>query len=302
MNITRRRSLKNIAAMAAIPFLNVDILQRKQMLHRKIPSTGELLPVIGLGTWQTFDVGQNVEQRRTLSEVLKLLASNNLSLIDSSPMYGTSEEVVGDLSSQLNLNEKFFLATKVWTSGREAGVKQMEKSLKLLHRKQLDLMQIHNLVDWQTHLQTLRTWKEQGKIRYIGITHYLDSAHATVEKLMKIESLDFIQINYSMMSRAVEENLLPLAQEKKIAVLINRPFEEGELFRLVKAKSLPPWAKEIDCESWGQFFLKYILAHPAINCVIPGTSKPHHMLDNLKAGEGLLPDEKQKQMMLKVLS
>jgi diketogulonate reductase-like aldo/keto reductase len=301
MNISRRTYLKNMTALAALPFLNFDVLQRKQMLMRKIPSTGELLPVVGLGTWQTFDVGQNVEERKVLGEVLTLLAANKSSLIDSSPMYGTSEEVVGDLSSQLNLNEKFFLATKVWTSGREAGVTQMERSMKLLKRKQLDLMQIHNLVDWQTHLQTLRTWKEQGKIRYIGITHYLDSAHAAVEKLMKTESLDFIQINYSLMSRAAEQRILPLAQEKKIAVLINRPFEEGALFQQVKGKTLPEWVKEFDCGSWGQFFLKFILAHPAVNCVIPGTSKPHHMLDNLKAGEGLLPDEKQKQMILKIL-
>jgi diketogulonate reductase-like aldo/keto reductase len=301
MNISRRTYLKNITALAALPFLNFDTLQRKQMLMRKIPSTGELLPVVGLGTWQTFDVGLSVEERKVLGEVLTLLAANKGSLIDSSPMYGTSEEVVGDLSSQLNLNEKFFLATKVWTSGKEAGVTQMERSMKLLKRKQLDLMQIHNLVDWQTHLHTLRTWKEQGKIRYIGITHYLDSAHASVERLMKSEPLDFIQINYSMMSRAVEENLLPLAEEKKIAVLVNRPFEEGGLFQRVKGKSLPPWAKEFDCESWGQFFLKYILAHPAVNCVIPGTSKPHHMVDNMKAGMGRLPDEKQRQEMLRVL-
>lgn len=301
MNISRRVYLKNMAALAALPFLNFDAPQRKQMLYRKIPSTGEMLPVIGLGTWQTFDVGQNMEERKDLSEVLKLLATNSDSLIDSSPMYGSSEEVVGDLSSQLNLNEKFFLATKIWTSGKESGTMQMETSMKLLKRKQLDLMQIHNLVEWQTHIKTLRDWKEQGKIRYIGITHYLDSAHASVERLIKTEPLDFIQINYSMMSRAAEQSLLPLAQEKQIAVLINRPFEEGALFQRVKGKILPEWAKEFDCESWGQFFLKYILAHSAVNCVIPGTSKPHHMLDNVRAGEGLFPDEKQKQMMLKEL-
>lgn len=301
MNVSRRVCLKNMAALTALPFLNFDSPQRKQMVYRKIPSTGEQLPVVGLGTWQTFDVGQNTEERKVLSEVLKLLATNNHSLIDSSPMYGSSEEVVGDLSSQLNLNEKLFLATKVWTSGKEAGILQMERSMKLLKRKKLDLMQIHNLVDWQTHLHTLRDWKEKGKIGYIGITHYLDSAHTSVERLMKKEPLDFIQINYSMMSRAAEQRLLPLAQEKKIAVLINRPFEEGALFQRVKAKGLPEWAKEFDCESWGQFFLKYILANPAVNCVIPGTSKPHHMLDNLRAGEGLFPNEKQRLMMIKLI-
>lgn len=290
-----------MAALAALPFLNFDTLQRTQMTFRKIPSTGEQLPIIGLGTWQTFDVVQNVEVRRALSEVLKVLASNDHSLIDSSPMYGSSEEVVGDLSSQLNLNKKFFLATKVWTRGKEAGIAQMKTSMKLLKREQLDLMQIHNLVDWQTHLKTLRDWKEKEKIRYIGITHYLDNAHASVERLMKTEPLDFIQINFSMMSRAAEQRLLPLAQERKIAVLINRPFEEGALFQRVKGKQLPEWAKEFDCKSWGQFFLKYILAHPAVTCVIPGTSKPHHMLDNLKAGEGLMPDEKHRQLMVKAI-
>lgn len=301
MTFSRRDYLKRMAALAALPFLNFDTLQRTQMTFRKIPSTGEQLPIIGLGTWQTFDVVQNVEVRRALSEVLKVLASNDHSLIDSSPMYGSSEEVVGDLSSQLNLNKKFFLATKVWTRGKEAGIAQMKTSMKLLKREQLDLMQIHNLVDWQTHLKTLRDWKEKEKIRYIGITHYLDNAHASVERLMKTEPLDFIQINFSMMSRAAEQRLLPLAQERKIAVLINRPFEEGALFQRVKGKQLPEWAKEFDCKSWGQFFLKYILAHPAVTCVIPGTSKPHHMLDNLKAGEGLMPDEKHRQLMVKAI-
>jgi diketogulonate reductase-like aldo/keto reductase len=301
MTLSRRDYIRRMAALAALPFLKFDVLHHTQMAFRQIPSTGELLPLIGLGTWQTFDVGDRAEERKVLSNVLKLLSSNNHSLIDSSPMYGSSEEVVGDLSSQLNLNDKFFLATKVWTSGKEAGIAQMKASMKLLRRKQLDLIQIHNLVDWQTHLNTLRDWKEQEKIRYIGITHYLDSAHASVERLMKTEPLDFIQINYSMMSRSAEQRLLPLAQEKKIAVLINRPFEEGVLFQRVKGKPLPEWAKEFDCESWGQFFLKYILAHPAVNCVIPGTSKPHHMVDNLKAGEGLLPDEKQRQLMVKTI-
>jgi Aldo/keto reductases, related to diketogulonate reductase len=193
------------------------------------------------------------------------------------------------------------MATKVWTTGKENGIRQMETSLRLLKRTLLDLMQIHNLVDWQTHLKSLRQWKETGKIRYIGITHYSNSAHESVERVMKSESIDFVQINYSLLNRAAESRIFPLAQEKKIAILINRPFEEGALFQRVQGKIIPEWAKEFDCESWGQFFLKFILAHPAVNCVIPGTSKPRHMLDNLKAGIGKLPDEQHLKKMIDYL-
>ena len=261
----------------------------EQILKRSIPSSNEKLPAIGLGTWQTFDAGENEAEREPLLQVLQTLVGKGGSVVDSSPMYGSSEKVVGDLSTQLNLNEKLFVATKVWTSGEQAGIRQMNDSFKYLKRKRIDLMQIHNLLDWQTHIKTLREWKEQNKIRYIGITHYTESAFGSIAQILKTTPVDFLQINYSLLSRRAEETLFPLAQEKKVAIIINQPFESGALFTRVKGNSLPPWAGEFDCKSWGQFFLKFILAHPAVTCVIPGTSKPHHMLDNMGAAFGKLP-------------
>jgi diketogulonate reductase-like aldo/keto reductase len=260
------------------------------ILKRPIPSTNEKIPTVGLGTWQTFDVGDNDTERTPLKEVLKTLVAKGGSVVDSSPMYGSSEKVVGDLSSELNLSDKLFIATKVWTSGKEAGIRQMNNSFALLRRTKIDLLQIHNLLDWPTHIRTLRDWKEEGKVRYIGITHYTEGAYSNIEQIMQTTPLDFLQINYSMLSRKAEERLFPLAQEKKVAVIINQPFESGSLFNRVKGKTLPVWAKEFDCTSWGQFFLKFILANPAVTCVIPGTSKPHHMLDNLGAAMGKLPN------------
>lgn len=265
-------------------------------------STGEKIPVVGLGTWQTFDVRPTPESLNPLKEVLKTLNDKGGKVVDSSPMYGRSEKVVGDLSTELNLNKELFIATKVWTSGKDQGIKQMTESMRLLKRTQIDLMQIHNLVDWQTHLKTLRDWKEQNKIRYIGITHYTESAYGQVEQILKNNPIDFLQINYSLLSRKAEERLFPLAQKKKVSVLINRPFEEGALFNRVKGKSLPDWAKEFDCTSWGQFFLKFILAHPAVTCVIPGTSRPQHMLDNAMAGYGRLPDSTHRKKMIELVA
>jgi diketogulonate reductase-like aldo/keto reductase len=271
------------------------------MLKRKIPTSGELLPAIGLGTWQTFDVGNAAAERVPLKEVLKTLLDKGGSIVDSSPMYGSSEKVVGDLSTELNINTKLFIATKVWTTGKDEGIAQMNNSFNLLQRKQVDLMQIHNLVDWQLHLKTLRDWKEQGRIRYLGITHYAESAYSKIEDILKNNPVDFLQINYSLLSRTAEERLFPLAQEKGVAIIINQPFEEGALFQRVKGKSLPAWASDFDCTSWGQFFLKFILSHTAVTCVIPGTSKPHHMADNAGAGFGKLPDENQRQQMIRFI-
>lgn len=268
------------------------------ILKRNIGSTGEQLPCVGLGTWQTFDVGTNEAERKALREVLTGLVNGGATVIDSSPMYGTSEAVVGDLSDDLKLNDKLFIATKVWTSGRQAGIEQMENSFKLLRRKKIDLMQVHNLVDWQIHLKTLREWKEEGKIRYIGLTHYSDSVHETLRTIIDKTPIDFIQINYSMNSRNAEKSLLPAARDKGVAVLINRPFDEGALFQKVKGKPLPGYAAEFDCTSWGSFFLKYILAHQAVTCVIPGTSKIRHLQDNLSAGVGKLPDSSHLKKML----
>ena len=272
-----------------------------KIAKRKIPTTQEELPCVGIGTWQTFDVGSSDAERNPLKEVLQKFIENNGSVIDSSPMYGASEKVVGDLSQELKINNKLFIATKVWTSGEEAGIKQMNDSFSLLKRDRMDLMQIHNLMDWQTHLKTLRKWKEQGKVRYIGLTHYTDSNHDTVASVIKNNPVDFIQINYNLLDRHAEEKLLPLAQELKVAVIINRPFEEGALFGRVKGKALPEWASEFDCTSWAQLFLKFILSNPAVTCVIPGTSKITHLLDNLKAGVGKLPDSTHKKKMIELI-
>ena len=273
----------------------------EKIATREIPASGEQLPVVGLGTWQTFDVGENESEREPLREVLKNLLEKGGKVVDSSPMYGRSEKVVGDLSAELNINSKLFIATKVWTTGKENGIEQMNESFRLLKRSRIDLMQIHNLTDWQTQLASLYKWKEEGKIRYIGLTHYSDSAHERIGDIIRKEEIDFIQVNYNLLDTHAEDSLFPLAIEKKVAVLINRPFGEGVLFRRVKGKLLPEWAKEYDCNSWAQFFLKFILSHPAVTCVIPGTSKPHHMIDNLGAGLGRFPEKNHRRQMLKAV-
>jgi diketogulonate reductase-like aldo/keto reductase len=277
-------------------------MSQQSMIKRAIPVSNEALPVVGLGTWQTFDAGSDQKEREPLKEVLNALILKGGSVVDSSPMYGSSEQVVGELSTELNLNKKLFIATKVWTRGKEDGIRQMNNSFSLLKRDTIDLMQIHNLVDWQTHLKTLRAWKEEGKVRYIGITHYTEGAFGAIEDILKTTQVDFMQVNYSLLSRSAEERLFPLAQEKKVAVIINQPFESGSLFSRTKGKTLPAWAKEFDCNSWGQFFLKFIVAHPAVTCVIPGTSKPKHMLDNIGAGYGKLPTPEHRQQMIKAVS
>jgi diketogulonate reductase-like aldo/keto reductase len=205
-------------------------------------------------------------------------------------MYGTAESVVGDLAAELGITERLFLATKVWTSGREAGVAQMEQSFRRLRARRVDLMQIHNLLDWRTHLRTLREWKAAGRIRYLGVTHYTSGAYEELERVLRSEPLDFVQLNYSLGEREAERRILPVARERGVAVLVNRPFSEGGLFQRVRGQALPAWAAEFDCESWAQFFLKWILAHPAVTCVIPGTSRPQHVVDNVRAGLGRLPD------------
>lgn len=263
-------------------------------MTKPIPSTGEALPVIGVGTWQTFDVGNDPAARAPLREVLKLLNGN---LIDSSPMYGSSEAVAGDLMAELGPRQKLFIATKVWTHGREAGIQQMETSFQRLRVKRMDLMQVHNLADVETHTKTLKEWKEKKRLRYIGITHYTSSAYAAVERALKTGHYDFLQINYSLGERDSDKRLLPLAREMKIAVIANRPFAEGALFRRVKGKELPPWAAELGIESWAQYFLKWIVSHPAVTCAIPGTGNPKHMRDNLGAGFGRLPDKAQRAKM-----
>jgi diketogulonate reductase-like aldo/keto reductase len=265
---------------------------------RPIPRVGELLPVVGLGTYQSFDVGNGVGERDPLKEVLRLFVQHGGALVDSSPMYGSSESVVGDLAADLGITGQLFMATKVWTSGREAGIRQMEESLRRMKVARMDLMQIHNLQDWATHLKTLQAWKAAGRIRYMGITHYHSGAYGDLERLMKSRAFDFVQFNYSMAEREAEGRILPLAQETGTAVIINRPFAQASLFSRVRGKEVPAWAAEFECKSWGQFFLKYILGNPAVTCVIPATSKPHHLVDNMGAGVGKLPDEKTRRRMV----
>jgi aryl-alcohol dehydrogenase-like predicted oxidoreductase len=260
------------------------------MIRRPIPRGGELLPVIGLGTWQTFDVGVDAAARSSLKRVLAEFAGLGGTVIDSSPMYGTSERVVGDLAAELKLRPKLFLATKVWTSGRDAGIRQMEESFRLLRTDRMDLMQVHNLLDWRSHLATLRQWKAQGKVRYIGVTHYTAAAYDDLARVLASAELDFVQLNYSVDEREAERKLLPLAADKGLAVLINRPFAEGVLFRKVRGKPVPPWAQDIGCVTWAQYFLKFIISHPAVTCAIPATSKVEHLIDNMQAGMEPLPD------------
>ena len=287
----RRRALLAFAAAAAALR---PALAQERIMTRKIPSTGEELPAIGLGTWQTFDVGADSAARAPLRDVLKLLKGN---VVDSSPMYGTSETVAGDLIAETGTRDKLFMATKVWTSGRDAGIRQMETSFKRLRVERMDLMQVHNLVDVDTHTKTLQDWKAKKRIRYTGITHYTSSAYAEVERQMKKAQYDFLQINYSLGERESEKRILPLAAERNMAVIINRPFAEGALFRRTKGKPLPPWAAELGIESWAQYFLKWIVSHPAVTCAIPGTGNPKHMADNLGAGRGPQPDAAGRKRM-----
>lgn len=268
------------------------------IIERPIPGSGQLLPVIGVGTWETFDVYQQPNELQQLKKVLSTLYEKGGRVIDTSPMYGYAERVVGQLSSDLSLNDKLFVATKVWTRGQEKGIEQMNTSFKYLQRKEIDLMQVHNLVDWQTHLKTLRDWKEQGKIKYIGITHYQESAYSDLEKVMKTEPIDFLQVNYNVADTEAEQRLLPLAQEKKIAVIISQPFGYGKLFGAAKNKPLPGWAKEVGATAWSQLFLKYVISNPAVTCAIPGTGKPEHMLENVMAGYGELLSEAQRKELV----
>lgn len=264
------------------------------MLTRTIPSTGEALPVIGLGTWQTFDVDSS--RYPALGEVLQTVHTAGGRLIDSSPMYGRAEEAVGRLTGKAN-GDDFFYATKVWTQGSEAGKEQIRTSCRLMKREVMDLLQIHNLVDWQTHLPWLRRLKDEGKLRYIGITHYQDSSHEALAAVIKKEPLDFVQFNYSVLSRHAEKSLLPLCADKGIATLINRPFGEGSLFQKVGGKPLPAWAAEYGIANWSAYFLKFILANPAVTCVIPATGNVQHAAQNAGAAAGPLPDAAALQKM-----
>jgi aryl-alcohol dehydrogenase-like predicted oxidoreductase len=297
----RRSSLLQLAgaALLARPALAQT---GSRMDTRKIPSTGEALPVIGCGTWQTFDVGPSPAERAPRAEVLRVLFEAGGSAIDSSPMYGRSEEVVGDLLAAAGTRDKAFLATKVWTQGRAEGIAQMEQSFKRLRTDRIDLMQIHNLVDWQTHLPTLKAWKAEGRIRLMGITHYTDSAHDALEAVLRPGGFDFVQVNYALDDRGVERRLLDFAKDKGVAVMINQPFGGGGLLRKLSSRPLPGWAKDVACTSWAQLLLKFVLAHPAVTCVIPGTGRPEHMRDNVQAGAGPYPDRALLDRMIREIA
>jgi diketogulonate reductase-like aldo/keto reductase len=286
------------AAGAAAP---TGTQEPREMLRRKIPSAadGESVPVIGMGTWNTFDVGGSAQEREPLKRVLEVFYAAGARLIDSSPMYGNAEKVTGDLVQQLGKQSGTFYATKVWTSGRDKGLAQIEHSMRAMKTPRLDLLQIHNLLDWRTHAASLRQLKSEGKVRYAGITHYTVGAHDEIESVLRAAPFEFAQFNYSIGTRAAEQRLLPYCQERGIGVLINRPFEEGALFTRVRNRKLPGYAKEIGCGSWAQLFLKFIVSHPAVTCVIPATSRAEHMQDNLQAGFGPVPDAALRERMAK---
>jgi aryl-alcohol dehydrogenase-like predicted oxidoreductase len=293
-HFTRRDFLRNAAAAAlglsTMPARAATSPDLAPMQKRPIPSSGEALPVVGCGTWRTFDVGDDAARRRELADVLRVLFAAGGSVIDSSPMYGSSEAVAGALLADLHARDKAFIATKVWTEGRAAGIAQMEQSMRLFQTNRIDLMQIHNLLDWQTQLATLREWKAAGKVRYIGVTHYTSSAFAQVEAVLKQQRIDFVQINYAANDRDAEARLLPLAKERGVAVIVNQPFGGGSLLASLKERSLPGFAQELGCASWAQLLLKFVLGNSAVTCVIPGTGRREYMIDNVRAGIGDYPD------------
>lgn len=298
-HMSRRSLLQSLAAALATLYLSPSLVWSvdKAQIRKTIPGTGETLPVIGMGTSRTFDTSSD-NLVASLAEVLQAFFANGGELIDSSPMYGSAEQVVGTLLKRIGYQGPMFTATKVWTDGEQDGIRQMEASAQKWGVKRFDLMQIHNLVDWQTHLKTLKRWKEEGKVRYIGITTSHGRDRRELEDILRKERLDFVQFSYNIEDRSAEEGLLPIAAERGTAVLINRPYQRGGLFRTVKGKELPDWAAEFDCTSWGQFFLKFIVSHPAVTCAIPATAKVHHMQDNMAAGFGTLPDASMRARMV----
>jgi diketogulonate reductase-like aldo/keto reductase len=306
----RRSFLRSVSGLALVPFasftpvssLFADDRVTSPFITKAIPASGELLPVIGMGSWQTFDVGSDSTDRARCVKILQTFFNRGGGMIDSSPMYDSSQEVIGHCLSQLQAHPGLFAATKVWILGQSFGIRQMEKSQALWGLPRFDVMQIHNMLHWRTHLETLKEWKAAGRIRYIGITTSHGRRHAKLEKALLEEEFDFVQFTYNVLDREAEQRLLPLAAERGIAVIINRPFQKGALFDLVKEKPLPAWAAEFDCVNWAQFFLKFIVSHPAVTCAIPATSQVAHMQENMGAAYGTLPDESMRARMLKYFS
>jgi diketogulonate reductase-like aldo/keto reductase len=300
---TKRNFLKLMSSSVLLSGLKFgSVLAQNQMLRRTIPSSGESLPIIGLGTSRVFDVDpENRQQLKIRKEIIEVLLNNGGSLVDTSPMYGQSEDLIGAILNDYPRRNELFLATKVWTKGKTEGKQQISESFKKMNTTKMELIQIHNLVDWKTQIKTLRQMKESGEISYIGITHYKSSAFKEMEDIIKKEPIDFAQFNYSIGERDAEERLLPICQEYGVATIINRPFMRGKLFRSFKNQTLPNWCKDYDINSWGQFFLKYIIANPAVTNIIPATSKSKNMLDNSFAGMGRVADLTIQKRMLEML-
>lgn len=303
--INRRRVLQLSASVLAWQSLGlgtaaVEANADLALIQRAIPSSGERLPVLGMGTSRTFDTAADAESLARLAEVLQTFFAAQGSVIDSSPMYGNAESRVGDVLRAMTSPPKLFAATKVWTTGREQGIAQMEASARRMNVQKFDLIAVHNLKDWKTHLDTLQAWKKEGKVRYIGITTSHGRDHDQLLDVMRKEPLDFVQFSYNMEDRVAEQELLPLAQDRGIATMINRPYQRGALFGKTRGHALPAIAAELDCSSWGQFFLKFILGHAAVTCIIPATANARHMADNMQANFGRVPDTTQRAEMLRV--
>ena len=295
-----RRDFIALSSLSFLPTLSNASILNESMLKRVIPSSGEEMPVIGLGTSRVFDIERSKNELNVREKILDIFYENGGRLIDTSPMYGMSEEIIGITAKKYIEKNRFFLATKVWTEGRENGMRQIEESFQKMRADKISLIQVHNLLDWKTQIKTLRSLKDEGRIDYIGITHYKSNAFDEMIKIMKAEKVDFAQFNYSMGEREAEQKILPFCKDNGIATLINRPFMRGRLFREAQEKKLPSWVSDYDIDSWGQFFLKYIISHDAVTNIIPATSKPKNMLDNARAGMGRMLDEKAKKRMLEV--
>ena len=295
-----RRDFIALSSLSFLPTLSNASMLNESMLKRVIPSSGEEMPVIGLGTSRVFDIERSKNELNVREKILDIFYENGGRLIDTSPMYGMSEEIIGITAKKYIEKNRFFLATKVWTEGRENGMRQIEESFQKMRTDKISLIQVHNLLDWKTQIKTLRSLKDEGRIDYIGITHYKSNAFDEMIKIMKAEKVDFAQFNYSMGEREAEQKILPFCKDNGIATLINRPFMRGRLFREVQEKKLPSWVSDYDIDSWGQFFLKYIISHDAVTNIIPATSKPKNMLDNARAGMGRMLGKKAKKRMLEV--
>jgi aryl-alcohol dehydrogenase-like predicted oxidoreductase len=301
-SLDRREFLRAATAVGAVAAsCSLLAADAKSLIRRPIPKSGELLPVIGLGTSGAFEVGVDARERDPLAAVLGGFFAAGATLIDTSPMYSSAETVLGDLLTS-QMQSSAFVATKVWTRGEREGIAQMTRSMELLRRKKIELMQVHNLLDHEVQLRTLRRWKDEGLVRYLGITHYTVESHARLAEIIAREPLDFVQLNYSATTTAAEQRLLPLCAERGVAVIVNRAFDDGQIFARLRGRPLPPWAADIDCTSWAQLLLKFVIAHPAVTCVIPATGKVRNLEDNLAAGRGRLPDSRQRRLIVDALA